>query len=62
MDLMEKYKHNIAIRHDREILQKFCDDLSIAFKNQGIVFSLVEKDKFIDCWLEGFYFKKRQEE
>lgn len=57
MDLIEKYKQDMTIRHDKEILSKFVDDLCLAFKNKGLLLSLVEKEKFINSWIENYYFR-----
>lgn len=60
MDIMEKYRHDVTIRHDREVLSKFCEDLALALQNKGTFsFTLIEKDQFIDLWLERYYFHKK---
>jgi hypothetical protein len=62
MDLIEKYRHDMMIRHDKEILSKFLYDFIIALTNKSSLnLSSFESEKFIDSWLEKHYFKSNQE-
>lgn len=46
--------NDMTMKHDKELLSRFYDDLALLNKEAHLI-SVLEKDQFIDSWLEENY-------